>query len=284
MPPIALVLIIAAAAMHAGWNLIVKRVDEKQIFTWWALVFGTILYLPLLAINDVPAGVWPYAVASAIVEAVYFMILIRAYDTCDFSQVYPIARGAAPALLAVWAILFLGERPEPAGILGLTLLLAGLIIVGAGRFWSGPRAVAMNRNAIMIALAVALCISIYSAIDAAAVRIMSPAAYNVLVLGLTSIFITPVVLARYGVRSIIAEGRASAWRIIAVGTLLLLSYLMVLEAYSRGRASYVGALREISVVIAAVAGWRFLGEGFGAQRTAGALLIFSGIIVVAVAG
>ncbi|HST20315.1 MAG TPA: EamA family transporter [Blastocatellia bacterium] len=284
MPLTALILVIAAATMHAGWNLIVKRVGEKQIFTWWALAFGALINLPLLAVNTIPASVWPYALASAVVEAAYFMILIRAYSQGDFSQVYPIARGAAPAFLAVWAMLFLGERPEPAGIIGLILLLAGLIVVGGGRFWSKPRAVALNASAIVAALAVALCISIYSAIDAAAVRIMSPAAYNVLVLGLTALFITPVVMMRYGYRSVIVEGRAEWPRIMAVGVLLLLAYLFVLQAYSMARASYVGALREVSVVIAALAGWRLLGEGFGARRTAGAVLIFSGIIVVAVAG
>lgn len=270
--------------MHAGWNLVVKRVGEKQIFTWWALAFGTLINLPLLVVNAIPANIWPYALASAFVEAAYFMILIRAYSEGDFSQVYPIARGAAPAFLAVWAMLFLGERPEPAGIIGLILLLAGLIVVGGGRLWSKSRAVALKASAIVAALAVALCISIYSAIDAAAVRMMSPAAYNVLVLGLTALFITPVVMARYGYRSVIVEGRAEWPRIIAVGVLLLLAYLFVLQAYSMARASYVGALREISVVIAALAGWRVLGEGFGIARTAGAVLIFSGIVVVAIAG
>jgi len=284
MPLTALILVIAAAAMHAGWNLIVKRVGEKQIFTWLALAFGALINLPLLLLNTIPASVWPYALASAFVEAAYFMILIRAYGEGDFSQVYPIARGAAPALLAVWAMLFLGERPGPAGIIGLILLLAGLIVVSGGRFWSKPRAAVLNASAIIAALAVALCISIYSAIDAAAVRLMSPAAYNVLVLGLTALFITPVVMARYGFRSVIIEGRAEWPRIMAVGVLLLLAYLFVLQAYSMARASYVGALREISVVIAAFAGWRLLGEGFGIARTAGAVLIFSGIVVVAVAG
>lgn len=284
MPLTALILVLSAATMHAGWNLIVKRVSEKQIFTWLALAFGTLINLPFLAANTVPAGVWPYALASAFVEAAYFMILIRAYGEGDFSQVYPIARGAAPAFLAVWAMLFLGERPEPAGIIGLILLLAGLVVVGSGRLWSGREAVALRAGAIVAALAVALCISIYSAIDAAAVRMMSPAAYNVLVLGLTVLFITPVVMTRYGYRSIFITGRAEWPRIIAVGVLLLLAYLFVLQAYSMARASYVGALREVSVVIAALAGWRMLGEGFGIARTAGAVLIFSGIMVVAIAG
>ena len=284
MPLIAIALIIAAAAMHAAWNLIVKRVEERQVVTWWALVVGSLINLPWLFKHTVPAAVWPLAVASAIVEAAYFMLLIRAYQNGDFSEVYPLARGAAPAFIAVWAVLFLGERPRAAGLVGLGLLLTGLLVVGASRLLAGRRMVDLNASLLATVLLVALCISIYSAIDAGAVRLMEPAAYNVLVLGLTGAFIAPFVVARYGVRAIIREGRAHAGRIIAVGVLLLLAYLLVLEAYSMARASYVGALREISVVIAALAGWRLLGEGFGVARTAGAALIFCGIMVVALAG
>lgn len=285
MPRLALVFVISAAVMHAGWNLIVKQVSEKQIFTWWALTLGSLAFLPLLIVSGpIPTAVWPYAVTSAFVEAAYFITLIRAYEIGDFSQVYPIARGAAPALIAVWAMLFLGERPSAAGIIGLLLLLAGLIVVGVGRRQTEQRAVKLNRQLLITALAVAFCISIYSAIDGAAVRIMSAAAYNVLVLALTSAFIAPVVLWRYGIRLTIAEGRAHWARIAAVGLLLLLAYMLVLEAYSMARVSYVGALREIQVVLAAIAGWRLLGESFGAVRTAGAALIFFGIVVVTVAG
>jgi len=284
MPFTAIALIIAAAAMHTAWNLIVKDARERQIVIWWALIAGSLINLPLLANANIPAQVWPYAIASAAVEAAYFLLLLRAYQNGDFSEVYPIARGAAPALIAVWAMLFLGERPQAAGLLGLMLLLAGLIVVGASRLFTERRAVNLNAPLLVTVLAVALCISVYSAIDAWAVRLMRPAAYNVLVLGLTGAFIAPFVVARYGVHAIIREGRANLWRILAIGVLLLLAYMLVLEAYSMARASYVGALREISVVIAAFAGWRLLNEGFGMVRMAGAVLIFCGIRVVAFAG
>ena len=284
MPFTAIALIIAAAAMHTAWNLIIKRAREKQVVTWWALVVGALINLPLLAGATVPARVWPYAIASAAVEAAYFMLLIRAYQNGDFSEVYPIARGAAPVFIAAWAVLFLGERPQAAGLAGLALLLAGLIVVGASRLFAGAKAINFNGALAATALAVALCISIYSAIDAGAVRLMQPAAYNVLVLGLTGVFIAPFVVARFGVRALVREGRANAIRIIATGVLLLLAYRLVLEAYSMARASYVGALREISVVIAAFAGWRLLDERLGVLRTAGAVLIFCGIMVVALAG
>jgi drug/metabolite transporter (DMT)-like permease len=280
----AIAFILAAAAMHAAWNLIIKHTREKQVVTWWALVVGSLINLPLLAGTTVPAQVWPYAIASAAVEAIYFILLIRAYQNGDFSEVYPIARGAAPVFIAAWAMLFLGERPQAAGLAGLALLLVGLIVVGASRLFTGGKVINFNGALVATVLAVALCISIYSAIDAGAVRLIQPAAYNVLVLGLTGVFIAPFIVARFGIRSLVRVGRANVIRIVAIGVLLLLAYRLVLEAYSMARASYVGALREISVVIAALAGWRLLDERFGTWRTAGAVLIFCGIMVVALAG
>ncbi len=81
-----------------------------------------------------------------------------------------------------------------------------------------------------------------------------------------------------------AEWRANWPRIIAVGGLLVLTYWLVLLAYSAGHIAYAGAVREISVVFAALIGWRWLGEGFGLARFSGALLIFAGILMIAVIG
>jgi len=285
MPLTALALVMAAAAFHTGWNLIVKQVEEKQVFTWWALLVGALLYLPLLATSvPIPRGIWPYAISSALVEAAYFIALIRAYEHGDFSLVYPIARGAAPALLAVWATLFLGESPQPAGMAGLTVLLVGLVMVGGAHWWTQRHMATMSMSGVGAALGVALCISIYSAIDGAAVQLMAPASYTVLVFGMTTVCITPVILAGYGWRPIIAVVRTHCIRILLVGILMLLAYMLVLQAYAIARVSYVGALREVSIVLAALTGWWWLKEDFGGVRTLGAVLIFIGMLVIAVAG
>ena len=297
MPPVALALLIAAAALHTSWNLLVKRAREKQIFTWWSLVVGSLCFAPLLLFSPaLPPAVWPYVVASALVESIYYLALLRAYNIGDFSLVYPLARGAAPAFLALWAALFLGERPSAGGLAGLALLLLGLLLVGgaAGRLLALPRLVGgapgtarrppIGAGAVAAALAVAFCISIYSAIDGAAVRVAAPITYTVAVIGLSAVLIAPVVLWRYGRPAVAAEWRASWPRIVAVGVLTQLTYLLVLQAYAIGRVGYAGAIREVSVVFAALVGWRWLGEGFGGLRTAGAVLIFAGILVIALAG
>jgi len=301
----ALILLVVAAALHTGWNLLVKRAGEKQIFTWWAMVVGTACFAPLLAFSaPLPATIWPYVLASALVETIYYLALLRAYTIGDFSLIYPLARGAAPAFLALWAALFLGERPHAGGIAGLALLLLGLLLVGGAArraaMRQGSVALALNAggvaaqprwrltafagSATAAALTVACCISIYSVIDGAAVRIAPPIPYTVAVIGASALMMTPAVLARYGRQAVVAEWRANWLRIVLVGMLTLVTYALVLQAYALGRVSYAGAVREISVVFAALVGWRWLGEGFGGWRVTGALLIFVGILVIAVAG
>jgi drug/metabolite transporter (DMT)-like permease len=285
MPLMALALVMAAAAFHTWWNFIVKQVEEKQVFTWWALLVGALLYLPLLVTSvPIPGRIWPYAISSALVETAYFTALIRAYEHGDFSLVYPIARGAAPALLALWAMLFLGESPQPAGIAGLTVLLVGLVLVGGAHWWAQHHRATMSMKGVGVALGVALCISVYSAVDGAAVQVMAPAAYTVLVFGLTTVCITPVILAGYGCRPMIAVVRTHWIRILLVGIVMLLAYMLVLHAYAIARVSYVGALREVSIVLAALTGWLWLKENFGGVRTLGAALIFIGMLVIAIAG
>jgi drug/metabolite transporter (DMT)-like permease len=284
----ALLVLLAAAILHAGWNLLVKQAAEKQVFTWWALVAGTVLFSPVLfQAASWPARIWPYALASALCEAVYFVALATAYRLADFSLAYPLARGTAPLLLALGSVVFLKEKLSPGGVLGLSVLVLGLLIVGttgttrttetqesAGKPWAGVAA----------ALAVAVLIALYTVIDGAAVRLVPPGPYNGLVLGLTALFLTPFILLRYDRRTLLAEWRRHGWRIVAVGALLLLSYGLVLFAYTFARVAYAGAVREVSVVFAALAGWWWLGEPMGRLRLLGAVLIVFGIGLIALAG
>lgn len=281
----ALSLLLVAAILHAGWNLLVKRAKQKQVFTWLALLIGTICFSPLLIISrPLPIQIWPYVVGSALFEAIYYVGLTIAYDIDDFSLVYPLARGAAPALLVVWAALFLGERPRPGGLAGLTLLVLGLVVVGSAAWWSQRKITTPGFMGVAAALGTALCISIYTTIDGAAVRLVPSAPYTVLIFGLGAALVAPPLLVRYRLPAIVAEWRTNWLRIILVGILMFVSYGLVLYVYTFARVSYAGSVREISIVFAAFIGWRWLGEGFGSVRLVGAILIFAGILVIAVAG
>ena len=285
MPLTALGLLLVAAMMHTTWNLIVKRAKEKQVFIWCSLVAGVIIFSPLLLTGSgFPISVWPYLVSSALLEAIYYITLIRAYENGDFSLVYPMARGAAPAFLLLWTTLFLGERPRLFGIVGIALLVLGLIVVGGKTWWTLRKTAGLNKSALALALGVACCISIYTAIDGAAVHHVSPLPYTVLVIAFPTVFVTPAVVKRYGNRAIVAEWRSNWIRIVLVGIFTLMAYILVLKAYTITRVSYAGAVREISIVFAAFLGWRWLGEDFGAMRLIGAILLFAGILVIAIAG
>src|SRR6266704_1606429 len=164
MPLTALGLLLLAASLHAIWNLLVKNARQKQVFTWWALVVGAVCFAPLLILTRAfPLQVWPLVICSALVEAAYYITLTRAYEHGDFSLVYPMARGTAPAFLVVWAIIFLGKRPRPAGFVGLALLVLGLVIVGGKTWWALRKTTKLSTSGIVLALGVACCISIYSA-------------------------------------------------------------------------------------------------------------------------
>lgn len=285
MPPTALGLLLLAASLHAIWNLLVKNARQKQVFTWWALVAGAVCFAPLLILTRAfPLQVWPLVICSALVEAAYYITLTRAYEHGDFSLVYPMARGTAPAFLVLWAILFLGERPRPAGFAGLALLILGLIIIGGKSWWALRKTTKLSTSGLALALGVACCISIYSAIDGAAVHIVAPLPYTVLVISLATFLFTPLVLLRYGRSVVLFEWRTNWLRIILVGILSFVSYMLVLASYAIAPVSYAGAVREVSIVFAALLGWRWLREDLGLLRVVGACVIFVGILIIAVGG
>lgn len=282
---------LAAACLHVTWNLLIKSARARDVVTWWALVAGSVLFLPvLLAAEPLPAAVWQLAVASAAVEAVYYILLAYAYGQADFSQVYPMARGAAPVFLAVWSALLLREYPSVWGAAGIIGIVLGLVVIGTS---ADPGAKAgddshpagvRRRAGVLVAFGVALCTSVYSLIDGIAVRRAAPAPYQVAVLGLTGLLLAPRALLRYRPRPLLEEFRRQWSRIVAAGVLMMLAYTLVLRAYEVERLAYAGAVREVGVVLAALVGWRWLGESFGPRRVAGASAVFLGIMILALFG
>jgi drug/metabolite transporter (DMT)-like permease len=286
MSLISLLMLTVSAALHAGWNLALKQAGERYIATWWALVLSSFCFLPFLAFSRFPApGITPYILVSAILEVAYFILLIFAYQKGDFSLVYPVARGAAPAFLAIWSVWLLGDQLRPTGILGLVALIVGLVIVGGSTwFGRGSETGVPARSTVLIALAVALLISLYSAVDGAAVKLTEPVPYTALVFAATALLLTPLMVKRYGWNTLKASLLQYWRRVFVIGCLILSSYTLVLVAYSVSPVSYVGAIREISIVFGAVAGWLFLGENLGKIRIIGALVMFVGIIIIATLG
>lgn len=283
MPLAAIGLLFGSAILHTTWNLLLKQAGEKYMATWWGMLVGSTLLLPVLLVAGLPArSTWILLFISAFVEAGYFIVLSFAYDDGDFSLVYPMARGAAPALIAVWSVLFLRESLTPGGILGLVLTVVGLIIVGGSNWFQadGQR----HLRGIWPALLLALMISIYSVIDGAAVKRTGPLSYAALIYFVSSAYMTPYIVRRHGWQKLKEEFAAYHWRLLTMGVLIMGAYLMALWAYHIAPIGYSGAIREMNVVMGAIAGWQFLGEKFGPIRVAGAAVIFAGIVVIALLG
>lgn len=280
----ALSLLFLAAGFHAGWNMLLKTSKEKYILLWWASMVTSLLALPVLLFGGAPAiEIWPYVIVSALVEVAYMVTLAYAYEQSDFSLVYPIARGTAPAFLAIWAILLLGERPTWMGGLGLTTLISGLVIVGSSDWLTQPNQTLANRRGVILAMMVAVFISIYSTIDGAAVQRTPPTPYTILVIGMTGPLFSPFILRRYPWQTFTSVLCTRWRRVLLIATLSLLAYILVLNAYTIAPVSYAGAIREVSIVFAAFAGWKILGERLGKFRILGSILIFSGILLISLA-
>ncbi|MBI3014402.1 MAG: EamA family transporter [Candidatus Tectomicrobia bacterium] len=281
MPVSALGLLVVAAFLHAGWNTLVKESGDKITFAWLALVVSSLVGLPLLASGPIPPRTWPYAVLSGVAEALYYLALTRAYERGDLSWVYPLARGAAPPLLTLWGVFFLGETPTGLGLAGVAVVAAGIWTLGGGNLRrAGHEGILEKEGAGLWAMLAGLMISVYSAVDKAALAVAPVLVYLELIFALTALFLSPVIL--FGPRrKALPAVVAGSWRsILLVGVANLVTYLLVLAAFRLAPVSYAGSVRELSVVIAAILGWKWLGEPGGQRRVASALLIFAGIALI----
>jgi drug/metabolite transporter (DMT)-like permease len=284
MPPTAIVLLFISASLHALWNLLLKRSQEKYIAMGWQVILsGVFALILLLFIGPPPRSMWLFALISMSLEAVYFILLSSAYTDNDFSLVYPIARGTAPAFLMAWSVLFLREQLTAGGVFGIIMIVLGMIVIGATSLIQA-RGSRLHVRGIATALAVALIISLYTLVDGTAVK-SGPA----LQYGLTMFMMVPMLTTIYNVRRFGWKHFAGAWNgprlpLIFAAVLGVVAYLLALFAYSIAPVSYSGAIREVSVVIGAFLGWQFLGERMGGIRVLGSAVIFAGILTIALFG
>jgi len=284
MPILAIALLFLSASLHTLWNLLLKQSRQKFIASWWIVTIGATLFMPGLFFTGLPPReIWLFAVVSAGLEAAYMLTLSMAYKNSDFSLVYPMARGTAPAFLLLWALLFLDESPTGWGLLGLVMIISGLILTGTSSLIQNWKNIP-NIKGIAAALATAFFISVYTFVDGIAVKRGPALPYGLLMFTLIPVWSTPFVLKNYGWSQVIAEWKIQPVRFLVTGFLGVVAYLIALFAYSFAPISYSGAIREISVVLGAFAGWRFLGEKLGSVRVVGAFVIFAGILTIALFG
>lgn len=286
-PPGALALIVVAAFVHVVPHVAIKGARERTPFVWWMLLVNGVAYAPLLAFahGAPPLHAVGLIVASGVAEVAFLLALSRAYATGALSVAYPLSRGTAPLFLLLFALVFLHERVTSGGVIGLSLIAAGIYLLNL-RTAPGPNAAttslasSFHTPAAAWAIAAGFCTAAYTAIDKVGVTLMHPFAYLEAVMLVALIAYTPLAV-RCGWASLRSEVAHSPLRVVIAGLTMPLAYALVLWAMHLGaRASYTGAVREVSVVVAAAVGVIAFRESLSIPRMAGTLAVLAGILAI----
>ncbi|MFQ5894337.1 MAG: EamA family transporter [Nitrospinota bacterium] len=284
-----LTLVLASALVHAIWNLLAKSADDKRAFFWLALLASLLLYLPVLlwAAPRLPfqwAG-WPYVVATGLLHAAYFLSLGRAYSLGELSLVYPLARGTSPLLVAVGAVLVLGERPSGQGALGILLVVGGAFLLHAPGFSLARWLEALRQAggpASRWALLTGLTTAAYSLVDKVGVSLVHPFLYIYFMFLLSALAMAPLALGGWR-EALRREWRERAPRVAAVGLMWLGGYGLALAAMRTDPVSYVVAARHVSIVFGAALGVLVLKEGHALSRLCASALLAVGVGLIGLA-
>jgi len=260
-----------------------KGARDPMAMLWWAGVLSSLALAPpslyVLARDGFSPRALPFVVATVILHSMYFFSLGKAYQTGDFSVVYPMARGMGVALVPIGAYYFFDERLSRIGILGIALIGAGIFALHWRRgAWSEE---ALLRPGTGWAIATGLCIVCYSLVDKVGVSHINPLPYLWAMMLGSCVSLLPAVRARPG--SMAREWRENRLAVLLSGVLSPGGYLLVLFAFRLSKAGYVVAGREVSIVISALIGSILLKEGRLPQRLLGAAIVASGVICVALA-
>lgn len=286
----ALGLVLGAAFVHAGWNLLAKRAgDGGAAFVWLCALLSTLLYAPLAVAallvggSEIGAAGLVFMLGSGILHLGYFLMLQRGYGVGDLSVVYPLARGTGPLIATAAAIVFFGERPS-------TLALAGVFLIVAGVFAltmrpAEPRHTRGGSGAVGAGVLYGLLtggfIAAYTLWDKHAVGVLmvAPLLLDWSANAVRAALLTPVALRGWG--KVGAVWGANRREVLGVAVLSPLSYIMVLIALSFSPVSHVAPLREISILIATVLGARLLSEGGLRRRLPAAGAMVAGALALA---
>lgn len=270
-------LVLLAALFHASWNALVKTSGDRLAVVAMLNGVGAIigfLALPFVRIPNPES--WIYLGASIVLHSAYYFFLIGAYRVGDLSHVYPLARGLSPLLVAGAAVFFAGEILPPVAFIGVLLACAGIVSLSfdGGPPWRG------DRRPLLLAFGTAGFIAAYTIVDGIGVRAAgSVAGYIAWLFALDALPIVAV--------ACFLRGRELRWTLrsewkkgVVGGVLALAAYGLVIWAMSLAAMAAVSALRETSVIFAALIGTLLLKERFGTLRISAAGLVATGVILM----
>jgi drug/metabolite transporter (DMT)-like permease len=275
MPLSAFALALGAAFLHATWNVLIAGARDSESATAVATLAGVVLLAPVALITGgVQSSALPYAGASAVLEVGYLALLARAYQGGQVSVVYPVSRGTAPVLVLVFGAALLGEGATAVQIAGVVAVSAGVFLVGGSR----EKLVQPPGRDLLFGLAIALTIAAYTLVDAEGVDRAQAPAYLFLVLAPASVVYAAALAVNGRGPAMRAELRP---RTLLIGALVVGAYGSVLAALRLADAAPVAAVRESSVVIAALLAAVFLHERVDGRRAAGAAVVVAGVAAIA---
>ena len=268
-------IVLLAALLHASWNTLVKSSQDKDLDVALIHLIGSGLALPVvLLVGLPPVQSWPYIAASVLIHIGYYLALSGAYRHGELGLTYPLMRGVAPLLVALSSRFVLGEVLSPlawGGVLGIS---GGVVLLGLHRSaLAAPKAIGF-------ALANAVIIAAYTAVDGLGVRASGNALQYVAIL--FSLDGWPFALLILATRDgALLEYARHRWPVAAMAACASLgSYGMVLWAMTLAPVATIAALRETSVLIAVLLGTWFLKESFTLQRTVGACVMVAGVMAL----
>jgi drug/metabolite transporter (DMT)-like permease len=276
LTPALIAAVIGAGALHACWNAIAKQVTDRLMAFAWISVAQMAVGGAVLAATGLPARhAIPYAIISAIIHIGYDFGLMSSYRLGAFNQTYPIARGTSPLVVAVAAYFLVNEHLGAAALAGIATLAAGLMSLAL----SAGRLTRRDLPAVGAAVLTGLTIAAYTVTDGIGVRhAHDPWAYTALLF----VLMGPPMLVVAAIRRPPAAWRdgGTIGRGTVAGLLSTAAYGIVLWAQTRAPLAEVAAIRETSVVFAALIGVAALGEDFGRRRVVAAVVIATGIVLI----
>ena len=272
--------VLGAGLLHAGWNALLKSAGGGDPLLDTAMVVAGSTFCSLLVLPFVPlpfAGSWSFALTSVALHFFYFLTLAQAYRTGDLSFAYPLMRGTAPLLVTLLGIVFLRELPTAQVAVGILLISAGIVGIAFAQRHHHPRA------AVYWALANAAIIAVYTLVDGAGARSSGNAlSYVVWLSFLEGVVFLAWIRVRRGAAAVTYI--SAQWRRGLLGGFCsVAAYAIVLWAMTRAPVAAVAALRETSVLFAALIGTVLLKEGFGIARLVGAATVVAGVAALKLA-
>jgi len=269
--------VLAAAIMHASWNVLVKLELDRFLSLCLIQAMMGLLGLAMLAVLPLPAAAsLPYAVASGVLHLGYNLFLARSYRTGDLSQVYPIARGAAPLLTLAITAAFLHEEVNVVGAAGVAVLVLGIWIVSL----MGQRTLRLDGLTLFFAIGTSVFVAAYTIVDGMGGRASGAAlSYAAMVFVFDAIFLAITAFAMRGPG--IVRQVAPYWKTGLLGALLAAgAYGIAIWAMTRAPIASVAALRETSILVVMLLSMRVLKETVTLTRLGGAVLIVAGAALI----